>query len=119
MNRRILRYLRFAIHGITRHVRRALRKRAYRGPARDPRYLAWIRLQPSVVSGNWPCEAAHTGSDGGIGIKASDTSCIPLTHYEHCEYHQMGRVAYGLLHGLDFVSLVKQLNREWRENHAG
>ncbi len=50
---------------------------------RDPKYLAWIRKQKSCISGaNPPCEAHHTET-GGIGIKGSDYSVVPLTFPEH------------------------------------
>jgi hypothetical protein len=108
---RTLRYLRFAVLGITAHPRRAPRKRlGYRGPVRNSAYRLWIRSLPSVVSGCWPCEAAHTGSDGGTGIKASDLSCVPLADFEHREYHQIGKVRFALKYGLDFEALVARLN---------
>jgi hypothetical protein len=60
------------------------------------------------------CEAAHTGSDGGTSMKASDLTCVPLTLEEHLEYHQIGRELFALLHGLNFAETVKRLNSEWR-----
>jgi len=54
-------------------------------------YLAWIRSQPSVVSGKHPCEAAHLHSRGAWG---SDYSAIPLTHEEHQEWHRKGQDSF-------------------------
>ena len=84
-----------------------------RGPARDEDYKAWIRTLPSVVSGKGPCEACHTGTDGGMGEKASDYSCLPLTPAEHREYHQIGKPAFARKYRLNYRSLCRRLNREW------
>jgi hypothetical protein len=84
-----------------------------RGPARNWRYRAWIRSQPSVVSERPGCEAAHTGVDGGMRQKASDYSCVPLTPEEHREYHRIGKEAFERLHGIDFAGLVRDFNRAW------
>src|SRR5689334_13974397 len=67
-----------------------------RTPPRDEAYRAWIRSQPCAVCGtHWSVEAAHTGSDGGMRMKASDYSCIPLCVDCHQlapeSYHRIGR----------------------------
>jgi len=82
-------------------------------PARDYRYRAWIRSLPSCVSGQPGCEAAHTGSDGGMSQKASDTSCVPLTPAEHREYHRIGRAGFEQKHSLNLQALTKRLYRDW------
>lgn len=48
--------------------------RAYGSPAR----VAWVRAQPSVVSGQRPCVNAHVRS-GGMGRKADARWIVPLT----------------------------------------
>ena len=111
-NKQLIRYLRFAIHGETSHPR-APRRRARRGPTRSWKYRAWIRTLPSVVSGKTGCEAAHTGSDGGMSQKASDYSCIPLTGEEHREYHRLGRERFEEVCGVDCKGVVKRLNHDW------
>ena len=83
-------------------------------PARDRKYRAWIRSLPSAVSGKGPCEACHTGSDGGASMKASDYSCIPLIPEEHREYHWIGKPAFEQKYRLDCEGLVRRLNREWK-----
>jgi hypothetical protein len=108
-----MRYLRFAVWGETEHPRRSPRRRSGRGPARNWKYRAWIRSLPSAVSGAEGCEAAHTGDDGGMAMKASDYSCIPLTPEEHREYHRVGRVAFELATGINCKALVKRLNHDW------
>ena len=89
-----------------------------RGPARDSRYRAWIRTLPCAACGcSWNVEAAHTGSDGGTSLKASDYSCVPLCCDCHTlgplSYHQLGREEFELRHDLDLKALVKRLNRLW------
>jgi hypothetical protein len=92
--------------------RRALRKRRT-SRARDWRYRAWIRSLPSAVSGYRGSEAAHTGTDGGMSMKASDFSCIPLTPEEHREYHRIGKRAFERKHEIDCQRIVERLNEIW------
>jgi hypothetical protein len=80
---------------------------------RNSRYKAWIRTLPSAVSGYRGCEAAHTGSDGGAKLKASDYSCIPLTMREHAEYHQIGKQSFERKYGLSCEDVVRRLNEVW------
>src|SRR3954451_24651277 len=70
-----------------------------RGPARDTEYRTWIRTWPCAACGSTVhVEAAHTGNDGGMSIKASDYSCIPLCQDCHrvgsFAYHRLGRAAF-------------------------
>lgn len=114
MSRSTMGYLRFAVWGETEHGRRSPRRRpAGRGASRNWRYRAWIRTLPSAVSGAEGCEAAHTGDDGGMAMKASDYSCIPLTVEEHREYHRVGRAAFERRNGIDCRELTKRLNHDW------
>jgi hypothetical protein len=59
------------------------------------------------------CEAAHTGTDGGMAQKASDFSAIPLTPAEHRDYHQIGRKAFERKHGIVCADLVRDLQAIW------
>ena len=81
---------------------------------RDPEYLAWIRTLPSVISGRTPCDACHTGEDGGMATKASDASCVPMTRDEHQEYHRIGKRAFERLHGVRFAAIARALRRAWK-----
>jgi hypothetical protein len=67
-------------------------------------------------------EAAHTGTDGGMGQKASDYSCVPLCRDCHTlapgAYHRAGKEAFERHHGLSFVRIVARLNREWQARCA-
>jgi hypothetical protein len=63
-------------------------------PARNPRYLAWIRTHPCVVCGaSRGIEASHTGPHG-LGQKSPDSSAIPLCAKHHRtgndSYHKLG-----------------------------
>lgn len=116
---RIVRYLRFAVLGKVDHPRRPRRRVAQRGPARDPKYRAWIRTMVCCACGaDFQVEAAHTGSDGGTALKASDYSCVPLCLGCHTgnprAYHRIGRPAFERLWNLDFGALVLRLNAAYR-----
>jgi hypothetical protein len=117
---RTLRYLRYAVHGETEHPRRAPRRQhVSRGPARDWRYRAWVRTLPCAACGSaHQVEAAHTGSDGGTALKASDYSCIPLCFDCHQgapgAYHRDCREAFEAWCGFSCEDLVKRLNAAYK-----
>ena len=90
-----------------------LRKPRRVNTQRNWRYRRWIRSLPSAVSGYYGCEAAHTGTDGGMSLKASDYSCIPLLPVEYREYHAIGRKAFERKHGISCAEMAKNLNRLW------
>jgi len=111
--RQLERYLHYAIHG--EPAPRAPRRKARRGPARNWRYLAWIRTLPCAACGTTPAQAAHTGDDGGGSQKASDYSCVPLCHECHAEYDN-GQESKGLFEeasGVVMADLVRRLNHDW------
>jgi hypothetical protein len=87
----------------------------YKGvkPARDKKYLAFIRTQASVVSGYGGCDACHTGPHG-TGQKSSDFSTIPLTRKEHDEFDDDPQ-AFAERHGLNIPALINHYNRLWNE----
>jgi hypothetical protein len=109
-NRQLKRYLMREIHGVET-PRKPPRKatHAIGKPVRDRKYRAWIRTLPCAHCGTtYQIEAAHTGSDGGMRQKSSDTSCIPLCH----DCHQAAPVSYHRNRealGLDFPVLVSRL----------
>src|ERR1051325_10822813 len=62
-----------------------------KGPPRDEAYKNWIRSLPCMGCGREArSEAAHTGSDGGMSMKESDYSCVPLC----ADCHRLGPRAY-------------------------
>jgi len=109
-------YLAWAVHG--RKPERRASTPTRKGPPRDENYKAWIRTFPCCACGAvGRSEAAHTGSDGGMSIKASDYSCVPLCSDCHTQapgaYHRVGRRAFEHRHGLSFMRIVTQMNFEW------
>lgn len=119
-------YLAHAIHGrkLPRSERIGPRPGPPRkGPARDEEYKDWIRTLACCACGvQGRSEAAHTGTDGGMSMKASDYSCVPLCSDCHTQspgaYHRIGRCAFERSKGLSFVVVVKQLNEEWQRKCA-
>jgi hypothetical protein len=112
MNRQLA-WMHHEIHGRWPERKKPRRRPFRKGPPRNWRYRAWIRSLPSCISRKLGCEAAHTGSDGGTAIKASDYSCVPLTPEEHRLYHQIGRPAFERRFRISFRAIVKELNRAW------
>lgn len=95
-----------------------------RGPPRDPPYRAWIRTLTCTICGSvWRVEAAHTGYDGGMAMKPSDYSCIPLCKDCHTagkgSYHRIGRPSFERKYDIDIRSLVKALNVRWFAEQPG
>jgi hypothetical protein len=93
-----------------------------RGPERSEPYKAWVRTLPCCACGiEGRSEAAHTGSDGGMSLKAADTSCIPLCAECHTlqadsyHRHRGGRKGFERQYRLNCARLVKRLNAEWRK----
>ena len=109
-NRQLKRWLMKEVHGVEtprKPIRRAIRST---GPARDRKYMAWIRTLPCAhCDTTYGIEAAHTGSDGGMRLKASDYSCVPLCN----DCHQAAPISYHrnrTAMGIDFPALVRRLN---------
>lgn len=93
------------------------------GPARDEDYKAWVRTLPCVSCGKeGRSESAHTGDDGGMSMKASDYSCVPLCPACHTQassaYHRIGKREFERLNKLSIPDLVARLQREWRRKCA-
>ena len=112
-------YLHYRIFGKPAPKERKPRRKSGRGPARDWKYRAWIRSLPCAICGRQPAEAAHTGTDGGMRLKASDFSCIPLCSNCHTQApdanHRIGKRAFELKHNISCIEQVKELNRVWFE----
>lgn len=111
------RQLRYLITG--ERSKRLPKRKPRRGPVRDWRYKDWIRSLPCCTCGRPPrSEAAHTGTDGGKSMKASDRSCVPLCFWCHSEYDNgmRGNHLFEQGHHVCFVEKVKELNQEYDEN---
>jgi len=94
-----------------------------KGPARDEEYKAWIRTLSCCACGvDGRSEAAHTGTDGGMSMKASDYSCVLLCPDCHTRgpgaYHRIGKRAFERSRRLNFSALVTRLRREWPRRSA-
>ena len=124
-------YLAYAVHGTqtppdeapARKPVRKARTSARRGPERDEDYKAWVRLHPcAACASEREIEAAHTGSDGGMSMKASDSSCIPLCGSCHRTgrraYHVIGKREFERVWGIDCARVVRKLNAEWKRRAA-
>lgn len=79
------------------------RKKARRGPMRDPGYLRFLRAQLCQISYQWienrycetprPVQAAH-GPVNGMGSKGPDSEAIALCPAHHTEQHRIGWRAF-------------------------
>ena len=88
---------------------------------RDEAHKAWVRSHPCCACGNsWNVEAAHTGTDGGMSMKASDDSLIPLCAWCHRlapdSYHAIGKTAFEQARGLDCRAIAEGMYREFTES---
>ena len=88
-------------------------------PDRDRAYKSWIRTLPCSIPDctRYKVEAAHTGSDGGAKLKASDRSCVPLCRIHHQEYHGLngGKLAVERRYLIDFRAIVARLNTAYEK----
>lgn len=69
-------------------------------------HLALIRQLPSCVSGRTPCDPHHLQVKGerGMGLRARDKWCVPLTRDEHDHLHSVGsrnELAWFKAHGIE------------------
>ena len=77
-------------------------------PARNPKYLAWIRTHPCVVcGGSRGIEASHTGPHG-LGQKSPDSSAIPLC----AKHHRTGNDSYHKLGPRKFLKSTASISRK-------
>jgi hypothetical protein len=90
-----------------------------RGPARDARYLRFIRTLPCSVPGcrRSDIEASHSGPHA-LGRKASDYQTIPLCTRHHRtgddSYHRLGPKAFQEYHGIDLGGIIRALTEKPR-----
>lgn len=64
---------------------------------RKRNYLDWLRAQDCPVSGDTPCEPAHTFKStggGGMAYKSSDKFALPLSNPEHRKQSGMPEIKY-------------------------
>lgn len=83
---------------------------------RSEKYLAWVRTQPSVVSGQEGTEPHHIKGHGmGGSVKAPDYMTIPLTREEHTNGHAIGWKTWEKLHGSQLEYVARTLGRAIEE----
>lgn len=83
----------------------------------DPKHLAFIRLLPSVVSGEYGCEACHIRAGSAIHRKKwtggqqkpDDCWTLPLTPTEHRAQHSGDELAWWRSHEIDPFELAVRL----------
>jgi len=84
-------------------------------PERDPDYLDFLWTKPCHIRhlhncNYWPLnrsEAAHVGSDGGMGMKPSDKDALPLCHLAHIgELHQHGKHSFEKKFKVDLMEVA-------------
>lgn len=97
-----------------RSPRRKEKSSADKRPGMDPAHLANIRLLPSCLSGQRPCEAHHLRCTGerGVSLKSTDKWAIPLTAEEHRETHKVGtkkEFAWFMARGINPLNLASAL----------
>jgi hypothetical protein len=84
-------------------VKKPKRKARKKGPPRDKKFLAFVRLQPCLVDGCPHKSEAHHFARKGMGQKCSDYKSVPLCHLHHVEtWHRHG-------------SLPGATRKEWME----
>jgi len=84
---------------------------------RDPQYLEFVRSFPCIV-----CRAkndihAHHTETGGMGVKGSDLSSVPLCHEHHTggdvSIHKLGVEEFEKLHGISLKLVQVELLRAY------
>lgn len=96
----------------------------------DPAYLDFVRSQPCCACGKPPPSHPHhkhgerTGEPKGMGLKAPDSTAIPICPSDHHAWHSQGQVlAVGPDGGLDWLTRAEtialfeatraRLRKEW------
>ncbi len=108
-----------------------------RGPWRSPAYRRWISHLPCCLCTRnvigmlrlagftdiVRSDPAHTGKDGGMSMKSSDASVIPLCRMHHdmldgrqkTPAGEVGRESFVRYFGLPIEDIVIDLNLVWKE----
>jgi len=92
---------------------------------RDRPYLDYLRTQRCVLTGrhgndNVTVDPAHFGT-GGTGIKADDSTALPLLHWFHHEAHQRGHASLLRQHASDSLLMLmacayaREMYRGWKD----
>lgn len=101
-----------------------------RAPAvlRVPQFLRFVRQHECAVSVSLgqvvclgPTEAAHvrSGTDGGVGMKPSDSHALPLCSDHHRLQHQIGEGPFEKLTGIDMRKIADGMWGAWLKTTTG
>ncbi len=92
---------------------------------RNNNYLAWLREQRCLISGEIAQCAHHIrlGTNGGTALKPSDYFCIPLTNDYHTAglnaLHRIGEETFINKYSLDIEDIfIKQLKQFLLDKHS-
>lgn len=89
-------------------------------------YKEYVKQQPCCVTGmmivnqdtgNVESDPHHTET-GGMGMKGSDLSCVPLLHELHQEGHNTGWKTFQTKYDIDFRDVRLKLLERWIENES-
>lgn len=81
---------------------------------RNTKYLAFVRKQFCCICGDDRNIHAHHTESGGVGLKGSDYSAVPLCPKCHVKIHNSGRK--DSIPCLDKILSI--LKNRWEESHA-
>lgn len=91
-----------------------------------PAHRAWVRRHHCCVPGclRLPIECGHIrrGTDGGTGLKPSDSWCVSLCKYHHAEQHRLGERRFESKYDLNLLALAEEFARRsphWRKLELG
>lgn len=82
---------------------------------RSPGHLRFVRAHECAVCGGlpsgYPIEAAHvrTGTDGGMGMKPSDSWTIPLCAHHHRDQHMIGEAEFENIFKINMKAFAENL----------
>lgn len=104
------------------------RRGVRRGPWRSEKYRRWVSEHLSILNSDaWPgyrpspgtsiTQAAHT-QNNGTSSKGPDSSCLPLTPFEHADYDS-NRLAFEAFHDLDMKAIAAQYFAVWEKEQHG
>jgi len=99
--------------GTTKVTNSNFKKKVYR----SEKYKAFIRQKKCLVCGVTPCDPHHVrlggNYSGGLGIKNSDYSCVPLCRNHHTECHAKGRTTMEAVNSIDFKMQIIFCHEEY------
>jgi hypothetical protein len=78
--------------------------------ARDA-FFAWVREQPSIVSGRTPCTVAHVKTRGSGGDDFFNV--VPLTAAEHRIQEDLPQREFEERYGVDLQEVAFQVTRKY------